>query len=417
MLNYAKHQKLYITDVCTVADPKNSLTVKFINEYAWHHMFIKQLFIKPKGRLPSDKDFTVIYLPKFKAIPEIDGTRSETFIIINFDERIVLIGGGEYAGEMKKSIFSVMNYLLPQENILSMHCSANISNEGKTALFFRLSGTDKTTLSADANRELIGDDEHGWSDDGIFNIEGGCYAKCIKLSEQNEPEIYSAIRYGTILENVWIEGGTREPDFFNTTYTENTRAAYPLEYMPNFFKINIATHPQTIIFLTADAFGVLPHIARLTKEQAMYHFLSGYTSKVAGTERGIVEPEATFSTCFSAPFLPLPPIEYAKLLGKKIEKHNTRIYLVNTGWTGGPYGIGRRMDLPYTRAIISAIHDNKLKSFEWELEPIFQIAIQKNCPRVPGEVLNPINTWADKKAYEQKAQELARLFNNNIKKF
>ena len=416
MLEYAKHQKLYITDVCAGADPKNTLTVKFINEYAWHHMFIKQLFIKPKG-VSSGKEFTVICLPKFKAIPEIDGTRSETFIIINFDERMVLIGGGEYAGEMKKSIFSVMNYLLPQENILSMHCSANMNEEGKTALFFGLSGTGKTTLSADACRELIGDDEHGWSDDGIFNIEGGCYAKCIKLSEENEPEIYNAIRYGTILENVWIEGGTREPDFFNTTNTENTRAAYPLEYISNSSKINIATHPQTIVFLTADAFGVLPPVARLTKEQAMYHFLSGYTSKIAGTERGIVEPEATFSACFGAPFLPLRPVEYAKLLGKKIEKHNTSIYLVNTGWTGGPYGIGSRMELPYTRAIITAIHDDKLKNVEWELEPIFQMAIPKSCPGVPDEILNPINTWQDKKAYDKQARDLAKLFNDNIKKF
>ncbi len=418
MKKYAQNQMLFVSNVQAGSDPKNSLKIKFINELAWHHLFVKQLFIKTTEKATVKEDFTVICLPKFKAYPDVDGTKSDTFIIINFDEKMVLIGGGKYAGEMKKSIFSVMNYLLPQKNVLSMHCSANMGKDKKTTLFFGLSGTGKTTLSADQDRILIGDDEHGWSDDGIFNIEGGCYAKCVKLTPETEPEIFHAIRYGTVLENIWMDKTNRQVDYFNITYTENTRAAYPLSYIPNALcEGGVVPHPETIIFLTADAFGVLPPVAKLTKEQAMYHFLSGYTSKLAGTERGIIQPEATFSSCFGAPFLPLSPLEYAKLLGEKIEKHKTNVYLVNTGWSGGAYGVGERMNLTYTRAIINAILNSRLNDTTWELDPIFNISIPSSCPDVPTEILNPINTWKDKEAYKEQAKKLAGLFIKNANKF
>lgn len=416
MKEYAKDHDLYVTDVYAGADPENRLQVKFINEFAWHQLFIKQLFIKPEGEVKNKEGFTVICLPKFKANPELDGTNSETFIIVNFDKNMVLIGGGEYAGEMKKSIFSVMNYILPQKGILSMHCSANVGKKGDVALFFGLSGTGKTTLSADPNRSLVGDDEHGWSDNGIFNFEGGCYAKCVKLTLESEPEIYNAIKFGSVLENVWIEGD-RAPDYFNTKLTENSRTAYPIDYIQNALIPSVAGHPKTVIFLTADAFGVLPPIAKLTKEQAMYHFLSGYTSKVAGTERGITEPQATFSTGFGEPFLPLSPLKYARLLGEKIEKYDTNVYLVNTGWSGGPYGIGNRMNLKYTRAMVTAALEGKLDNEEWEVDPIFQVAIPKVCPGVPAEILKPINTWASKEDYQAQARKLAKLFSQNVTKF
>lgn len=416
MKEYAKDHDLYVTDVYAGADTENRLQVKFINEFAWQQLFIKQLFIKPEDEVKTKEGFTVICLPKFKANPELDGTNSETFIIVNFDKNMVLIGGGEYAGEMKKSIFSVMNYILPQKGILSMHCSANVGKEGDVALFFGLSGTGKTTLSADPNRSLVGDDEHGWSDNGIFNFEGGCYAKCVKLTLESEPEIYNAIKFGSVLENVWIEGD-RAPDYFNTKLTENSRTAYPIDYIPNALIPSVAGHPKTVIFLTADAFGVLPPIAKLTKEQAMYHFLSGYTSKVAGTERGITEPQATFSTGFGEPFLPLSPLKYARLLGEKIEKYDTNVYLVNTGWSGGPYGIGNRMNLKYTRAIVTAALEGKLDNEEWEGDPIFQVSIPKGCPGVPSEILKPINTWASKEDYQAQARKLAKLFSQNVTKF
>jgi len=356
-------------------------------------------------------------MPGVKADPIEDKTHSETFIILNFDKKMVLIGGGRYAGEMKKSIFSVMNYILPQKGILSMHCSANVGKDGNSALFFGLSGTGKTTLSADPNRNLIGDDEHGWSDDGIFNIEGGCYAKCIKLTEDSEPEIFRAIKYGTVLENVHIQEKTRHADYFDTRYTENTRTAYPLDFIPNAVHPSTADHPTAIIFLTADAFGVLPPISKLTKEQAMYHFLSGYTSKVAGTERGITEPQATFSIGFGEPFLPLSPLKYARLLGEKIDKFNTSVYLLNTGWSGGPYGVGSRMDLKYTRAMVTAALDGKLDDVDWEIDPIFQVAIPASCPDVPTEILKPCNTWNNKKDYKIQAKKLAKRFAENVEKF
>ena len=417
MKKYAKDHQLYVTDVHAGADPENRLQVKFINQMAWQHLFIKQLFIKPKTKPTEKEGFTVICMPDVKADPIEDKTHSETFIILNFDKKMVLIGGGQYAGEMKKSIFSVMNYILPQKGILSMHCSANVGKDGNSALFFGLSGTGKTTLSADPDRSLIGDDEHGWSDKGIFNIEGGCYAKCIKLTKESEPEIYRAIRYGTVLENVVIHDQTRQADYFDSRYTENTRTAYPLDYIPNAIHPSVAGHPNAIIFLTADAFGVLPPISKLTKEEAMYHFLSGYTSKVAGTERGITEPQATFSIGFGEPFLPLSPLKYARLLGEKIDKYDTKVYLLNTGWTGGPYGVGHRMDLKYTRSMVTAVLDGQLDNVEWKKDPIFQVYIPQSCPGVPSELLNPSNTWLDKKEYTITANKLVKRFAENVKKF
>ncbi|MFA6850000.1 MAG: phosphoenolpyruvate carboxykinase (ATP) [Selenomonadaceae bacterium] len=417
MKEYAKDHQLYVTDVYAGAEKENQLQVKFINELAWQHLFIKQLFIKPKTKPISQEGFTVICMPSVKADTLEDKTHSSTFIVLNFEKKIVLIGGGAYAGEMKKSIFSVINYILPQKGILSMHCSANVGKDGNTALFFGLSGTGKTTLSADPNRSLIGDDEHGWSENGIFNIEGGCYAKCIKLTEESEPEIYRAIRYGTVLENVYISEKTRKPDYFDSRYTENTRTAYPIENIPNAIHPSIAGHPNAIIFLTADAFGVLPPISKLTKEQAMYHFLSGYTSKVAGTERGITEPQATFSIGFGEPFLPLSPLKYARLLGEKIDKYNTKVYLLNTGWTGGAYGVGHRMDLKYTRAMVTAALEGMLDTVEWEKDDIFQVYIPKSCPEVPTEILKPSNTWLNKNEYKNTANKLVKRFSENVTKF
>ncbi|KXG08816.1 Phosphoenolpyruvate carboxykinase [ATP] [Anoxybacillus sp. P3H1B] len=401
------------------ADPAYRLPIQVINEFAWHNLFAHQLFIRPtQEELEThDAQFTVISAPNFKANPAVDGTKSETFIIISFERRIVLIGGTEYAGEIKKSIFSVMNFLLPEQNILPMHCSANVGPEGDVALFFGLSGTGKTTLSADPKRRLIGDDEHGWSNSGVFNIEGGCYAKCINLSREKEPQIFDAIRFGAVLENVVLDENTRIPDYDNATLTENTRAAYPIQSIDNIVDPSVAGHPATIVFLTADAFGVLPPISKLTKEQAMYHFLSGYTSKLAGTERGITSPQATFSTCFGAPFLPLPATRYAEMLGKKIDEHQVQVFLVNTGWTGGEYGVGSRMKLQYTRAMVQAALEGELNNVETVQDPIFGLQIPAHVPGVPDEVLLPKNTWADQEAYEQKAKDLAAKFRENFKKF
>lgn len=401
------------------ADKASQLQIQVINEFAWHNLFVHQLFIRPTAEELANHEspFTVISAPNFKADPAVDGTRSEAFIIISFERRTVIIGGTEYAGEMKKSIFSVMNYLLPEADIFPMHCSANVGREGDVALFFGLSGTGKTTLSADANRKLIGDDEHGWSSNGVFNIEGGCYAKTINLSREKEPQIYDAIRFGTVLENVVLNPETREPDYDNGSLTENTRAAYPMEAIENIVLPSVAGHPNTIIFLTADAYGVLPPISKLSKEQAMYHFLSGYTSKLAGTERGVTSPEATFSTCFGSPFLPLPAQRYAEMLGKKIDEHNSKVYLVNTGWTGGEYGTGSRMKLAYTRAMVQAALEGELTNVETIKDSIFGLEIPLHVPGVPDEVLQPSKTWADKDAYEAKARELANKFRENIKQF
>ncbi|WP_042460750.1 phosphoenolpyruvate carboxykinase (ATP) [Neobacillus dielmonensis] len=420
VINYLKQQEeLFVFKGYAGADKKSQLPIQVINELAWQNLFVHQLFIRPDEDelLSHENPFTVISAPHFKANPVVDGTKSEAFIMISFERRVVLIGGTEYAGEMKKSIFSVMNYLLPENHIFSMHCSANVGKEGDVALFFGLSGTGKTTLSADPHRRLIGDDEHGWSSSGVFNIEGGCYAKCINLSEGKEPQIFNAIRFGTVLENVVMNQETRVPDYDDGTLTENTRAAYPIEAIDNIVQPSIAGHPNTIVFLTADAFGVLPPISKLTREQAMYHFLSGYTSKLAGTERGITSPEATFSTCFGAPFLPLPATRYAKMLGEKILEHNVNVFLVNTGWTGGAYGIGSRMKLAYTRAMVQAALEGELNHVETVKDDIFGLNIPLHIAGVPDDVLQPNKTWRNPVEYETKAKELAAKFKNNFQKF
>ena len=419
VISYLKERDdIYIFDGFAGADPRYQLPLQVINEYAWHNLFAGQLFINgSEDSISKEQPFTILSAPNFKANPEVDGTNSETFIIISFEKRTILIGGTEYAGEMKKSIFSVMNFLLPENNILPMHCSANVGFEGDVALFFGLSGTGKTTLSADPNRQLIGDDEHGWSTSGVFNIEGGCYAKCINLSEEKEPQIFNAIRYGAVLENVVVDDETREADYDDAFYTENTRAAYSLDAIDKVITPSIAGHPQTIVFLTADAFGVLPPISKLSKEQAMYHFLSGYTSKLAGTERGITAPEATFSTCFGSPFLPLEATRYANMLGQKIDEHGVQVFLVNTGWTGGEYGVGNRMKLKYTRAMVQAAIEGDLDYIETVKDEIFGLNIPIHVPGVPDDVLKPHLTWNSKEAYNVKANELASKFKNNFKKF
>ncbi|WP_153730915.1 phosphoenolpyruvate carboxykinase (ATP) [Sporosarcina obsidiansis] len=401
------------------ADKDSQLSIQVINELAWQNLFVHQLFIRPTAEeLQShESQFTILAAPSFKADPEVDGTNSETFIIVSLEKRIVLIGGTEYAGEMKKSIFSVMNFLLPEQNILSMHCSANVGEEGDVALFFGLSGTGKTTLSADANRKLIGDDEHGWSDNGVFNIEGGCYAKCINLSKEKEPEIFGAIRFGSVLENVVLDGETRIADYDDNSLTENTRAAYPIENIENIVTPSVAGHPKNIIFLTADASGVLPPISILSKEQAMYHFLSGFTSKLAGTERGITVPEPTFSTCFGSPFLPLPAATYAEMLGKKIDEHGAKVFLVNTGWTGGVYGVGKRMNLGHTRTMVRAAIAGKLDNVETKKNEIFGLEMPLEIEGVPSEVLHPRYAWANPEEYDAEAKRLASAFRENFKKF
>lgn len=415
---YLRKRDVFVFDGFAGADPAYRLPIQVINEYAWHNLFARQLFVRPnKEELKLHKpQFTVVSAPDFQADPERDRTRSETFIAISLKHRIILIGGTRYAGEIKKSIFSIMNYLLPEKGVLPMHCSANMGPEGDTALFFGLSGTGKTTLSADPERSLIGDDEHGWSDQGIFNIEGGCYAKCIGLSQEKEPQIWNAIRFGSVLENVVLDE-EQQPDYADGSLTENTRAAYPIQHIPSAKIPGVGGHPKVILFLTADAFGVLPPIAKLTPEQAMYHFLSGYTSKLAGTERGITEPEATFSTCFGSPFLPRPAGIYAEMLGEKIAQHHVRVYLVNTGWSGGPYGEGSRMKLAYTRSMVKAALNGSLEQANFTPDPIFGIHVPDRCPEVPSEVLVPRNTWKDPKAYDAKAKELAQRFQENFQRF
>lgn len=415
---YLAQKELFIFDGYAGADVEYRLPIRVINEYAWHNLFVHQLFIRPTSEeLQTHKpEFTVITVPNFVINPEQDGTRSKTMIAVSFEHKVVIIAGTHYAGEMKKSIFSVMNYLLPGHGVLPMHCSANVGKDGDVALFFGLSGTGKTTLSADPERNLIGDDEHGWTDHGVFNFEGGCYAKCIGLTQEKEPQIWQAIRFGSVLENVVLDK-QHKPDYADNSLTENTRAAYPIDYIPGAVIPGVAGHPNVILFLTADAFGVLPPISKLSKEQAMYHFLSGYTSKLAGTERGVTDPEATFSTCFGAPFLPRPAHVYAELLGEKIEKHNAQVYLVNTGWTGGSYGAGKRMNLKYTRAMVTSAVNGELKDVEYSIEPVFGLSIPKTCPNVPSELLNPRNTWTDSSAYDTQALELAKRFHSNFDKF
>ncbi|GMV23731.1 MAG: phosphoenolpyruvate carboxykinase [Vicinamibacterales bacterium] len=421
MMKALEGKELFVQDVYAGADPAYRLPVRLITEKAWHSLFVRHLFIvEPNDdvRMQHDPQFTVIDIPSFKADPAVDGTRTETFILLNFAKRLVLIGGTNYAGEMKKSIFTVMNYMLPLRDTMPMHCSANIGEQGDVALFFGLSGTGKTTLSSDPHRGLIGDDEHGWSADGVFNFEGGCYAKMIKLSKEAEPQIYATTkRFGTIIENVVMDPVTRQLDLDADTYTENTRGAYPLTFIDNAVPSGRGGHPKNVVMLTADAYGVLPPIARLTPEGAMYHFLSGYTAKVAGTERGVKEPSATFSTCFGAPFMVWDPNVYAKLLGERIAKHQSHVWLVNTGWTGGPYGVGSRMKIAYTRAMINAALSGALDNVTYEKDTTFNLDVPTSCPGVPSEVLNPRSTWTDKAAYDAQATKLAQMFTENFKKF
>src|SRR5919112_824487 len=419
MKKYIDGKEFFVFDGFVGADKTSRLPIRVITDKAWHTLFATQIFIRPTLReLEShEPEFTLLSVNDFRAIPEMEGTRTETFIIINFKKRIVLLGSTSYAGEIKKAMFSIMNYILPTKGIFPMHCSANVGNRGDTALFFGLSGTGKTTLSADRYRHLVGDDEHGWSDEGIFNFEGGCYAKCINLKKENEQQIWDAIRFGSVMENVILNSDTREPDFDDGSLTENTRVVYPLNFIPGAIVPSIAGHPNVIIFLTADAFGVMPPIAKLTKEGAMYHFMSGYTSKLAGTERGITEPKETFSQCFGAPFMPLHARVYADMLGRKIDQYRTKVFLVNTGWSGGPYGVGRRINLSYTRAMVKAALTGGLEKINFVNDGIFNLDIPVSCSGVPTEILDPKNTWPDKKKYESSARILARLFVKNFEKF
>src|SRR5262252_6642050 len=407
------NKELYVLDCYAGADSTYRLPVRIITEYAWHSLFCKNLFIDdPAAAVAQAPEFTVIDSPSFKADPKRHGTRTEVVIALNFAKKLVLIGGTSYAGEMKKSIFSVLNYILP------LHCSANIGASGDVALFFGLSGTGKTTLSSDPTRQLIGDDEHGWSDRGVFNFEGGCYAKTIRLSAEAEPQIYATTRrFGTVLENVVFDPATRILNLDDDRHTENTRAAYPISFIDNAVASGVGGHPKNIVMLTADAFGVLPPIARLSAEGAMYHFLSGYTAKVAGTEKGVKEPSATFSTCFGAPFLPLPPSFYARMLGDKIAQHQARVWLVNTGWSGGPYGTGHRMKISYTRAMINAALSGALDHVSYERDVLFNLDVPTVCPGVPSEVLKPRNTWVNPAEYDAQAAKLAKMFVDNFKTF
>lgn len=420
MMAYLGDKHLYVQDVFVGADPSNRLSVRVYTETAWANLFARNLFIRLSQEELANfvPDFAVVDVPSFKSDPMSEGTRSETFILLSLNQKLVLIGGTGYGGEIKKSMFGVMNYILPRRGVMPMHCSANTGKDGKTALFFGLSGTGKTTLSADPSRTLIGDDEHGWSDNGVFNFEGGCYAKVIDLSHKAEPVIWSAShRFGTVLENVVVDPTSRLLDLESTKYTENTRSAYPIEFIAHASPTGTGGHPKNVLMLTADAFGVMPPISKLTREQAMYYFLSGYTAKLAGTERGVTEPEPNFSACFGAPFLPLPPMVYAKMLGEKIAEHGADVWLVNTGWTGGPYGVGHRMSIAYTRAMVSAALDGSLAQVETRPDPAFGIHVPTSCPGVPPEVLWPKNTWADPNAYDEAARNLAKRFQDNFTKF
>jgi phosphoenolpyruvate carboxykinase (ATP) len=417
---YLREKDVFVLDAFAGADPAYRLPIRVVTEYAWHNLFARHLFIPAKGdELREFKpEFAVVDAANFLAVPERDGTRSETFIVVDFGRKLILIGGTTYGGEIKKSIFTVMNYLLPLRGVMPMHCSANVGKAGDAAIFFGLSGTGKTTLSADPERALIGDDEHGWSERGVFNFEGGCYAKAIHLSAELEPQIYPTTRtFGTVLENVVMDPVTRELDLDSEALTENTRAAYPLTSVTNTVPSGQAGHPKNLVMLTCDASGVLPPIARMTPAQAMYHFLSGYTAKVAGTEKGVTEPQTTFSSCFGAPFMVHEPVVYAKMLGERIAQHQVKCWLVNTGWSGGPYGVGKRMKLAYTRAMVNAALAGNLDGVEFVADPIFKVAVPKSVPGVPTEVLEPRNTWADKAAYASKAKDLARKFGENFERF
>jgi phosphoenolpyruvate carboxykinase (ATP) len=414
---YLSGKDIYVRDAYACADPRYRINIRVVTEFPWSNLFANNLFARPTEEeiLSFDPEWSIVCAPDFKANPEIDGTRQHNFAILNFTKKIILIGGTAYTGEIKKGIFSVLNYVLPHEKgVLSMHCSANIGKKDDTAVFFGLSGTGKTTLSADPERALIGDDEHGWADDSVFNFEGGCYAKCIDLTKEKEPQIFDAIKYGSLLENTNFFPETRTVDYANVAKTENTRVAYPIEHIDNAVTPSVGGVPKNIFFLTADAFGVLPPISKLTPGQAMYHFISGYTAKVAGTEVGITEPQTTFSACFGKAFLPLHPGKYAELLGNKIKKHNVNIWLVNTGWTGGPYGVGERIKLRFTRALITAALNGELDNVDYDTTEFFGLKVPKSCPEVPDEILLPRNTWKDKAAFDDKANKLAAAFNKNF---
>ena len=417
MKDFVDNKELFVFDGFVGADPETRLPIRVINDHVWQSMFSSNLFIRPTTEEleKHEPEFTILCINDFLADPETDGTRTDVFILIDLTRKIVLIGGTEYAGEMKKSMFGIMNFLLPDRNIFPMHCSANIGKKGDTALFFGLSGTGKTTLSADPNRKLIGDDEHGWSDNGTFNFEGGCYAKCINLSQEAEPEIWNAIKPGALLENVSLNDNV--PDYDNNSLTENTRVGYPLDFIPGAIIPSVGGNPRVIVFLTADALGVLPPVSRLTKEGAMYHFMSGYTSKLAGTERGIKEPKSVFSQCFGAPFMPRPASVYAKLLGEKINQHNTVVYLVNTGWSGGPYGVGKRIKIKYSRAMVTAAISGALDIVKYRHDDLLNLDIPTDVEGVPSEILDPKHTWADKDSYDLSAKKLAQMFVENFRKF
>lgn len=421
VINHFDGKEIFARDAYACADPAYKLNIRVFTESAFNNLFCHNLFLRPEGE--DAKNFTpewlIINAPSFKAIAAEDGTRQHNFSIIDFSRKIILIGGSGYTGEMKKGIFTVLNYILPEEKgVLSMHCSANIGEKGDTAIFFGLSGTGKTTLSADPHRKLIGDDEHGWADNSVFNFEGGCYAKCVDLTHEKEPQIFDAITFGSLLENTRFQRGTTTVDYTNISVTENTRAAYPIYLIDNIAVPSIGKTPENIFFLTADAFGVLPPISKLNPQQAMYHFISGYTAKVAGTEAGVTEPQATFSACFGKAFLPLHPGKYAKMLGQKLKKHpEINVWLVNTGWTGGSYGTGSRMKLSYTRAMITAALKGELNNVKFEAHPVFGIQMPVSCPHAPADILNPRNTWSDKAAYDAKANHLAELFNKNFAQY
>jgi phosphoenolpyruvate carboxykinase (ATP) len=418
VLEHLKERELFVQDLYCGADAAYQLPIRVISEYAWHALFVRDLFVRPDAAALATHvpEFTVVAAPEFQGVPERDGTASSAFILADFTRKIILIGGTKYAGEIKKSIFGVMNFIVPNRDVLPMHCSANVGADGVTALFFGLSGTGKTTLSADPARRLIGDDEHGWGPTGIFNFEGGCYAKCVDLTEEKEPQIYRAIRFGSVLENVILDA-ERKPDYFDIHLTENTRAAYPVDFIEGAVIPGVGGHPKNVLFLAADAFGVLPPIARLTPEQAMYHFLSGYTAKLAGTELGVKDPEPEFSACFGSPFLPLAPRVYAEMLGKRLTQQGASCWLVNTGWSGGKFGVGKRMSLKITRALVNAALDGRLDKVEFVTEPAFGLSIPLSCPEVPAEILNPRNAWADKEAYDKTAVDLAARFEANFKQF
>ncbi len=421
VINHYTGKQIYVRDAYACADNRYRLNIRIINETAFHNLFCNNLFLRPEPTELTnfEYDWLIINAPSFKANKDEDGTRQHNFSIIDFSRKIILVGGSGYTGEMKKGIFTVLNYILPEERgVLSMHCSANIGKAGDTAIFFGLSGTGKTTLSADPNRLLIGDDEHGWADDSVFNFEGGCYAKCVDLTQEKEPQIFNAIKHGALLENTRFINGTKTVDYSNISVTENTRAAYPLTNLDNIAVPSVGKAPENIFFLTADAFGVLPPISKLNVGQAMYSFISGYTAKVAGTEAGVTEPQATFSACFGKAFLPLHPGKYAKMLGEKLKANpNINVWLINTGWTGGPYGVGSRMKLAYTRAMITAALNGELNNVTFEAHPVFGYLMPTSCPNVPVELLNPRNTWEDKAAYDAQANKLANMFVKNFEQY